>query len=272
MLITAAKNLYRGLSRKLFKTPPPQVFDRSALHAYVDHHALFPPEELLRLGTIYGGWIIPVNAGLSVDSTCYSAGAGEDISFDCALTERFNCCVRIIDPTPRAIQHFANLEHAVISGERFPVNNSTEDYYSIGPENFRRLHFLPIGLADKDSELKFYLPKNSAHVSCSTVNLQKTSEYFTAKCLRLSSIMCQQGDVSIDILKMDIEGAEYAVIRDMVASKLLPRLLLVEFDEAHTPLDCNAGERISQHIELLVRSGMRCVAVEGSNATFVKIS
>lgn len=272
MLITAMKNLYRELVKNLFKAPSSGAVDRSPLYAYVDRGALLPPKELLRLGTIYGGWIIPMNAGLSVDSTCYSAGAGEDISFDCALVERFQCRVRIIDPTPRAIQHFNNLENAVISGERFPVNNSTEDYYTIVAEYFRRLQFLPVGLADKDSELKFYLPKNPAHVSCSTVNLQKTSEFFTAKCLRLASVMLQQGDDSIDLLKMDIEGAEYAVIKDMVASKLLPRLLLIEFDEAHTPLDSNAGERISQHIELLVRSGMRCVAVEGSNATFVKIS
>jgi hypothetical protein len=54
-------------------------------------------------------------------SICYCAGAGEDISFACALVERFRCQVRVIDPTPRAIQHFTNLEKAVMSGERFPV-------------------------------------------------------------------------------------------------------------------------------------------------------
>jgi hypothetical protein len=41
---------------------------------------------------------------------CYSAGVGEDISFDCALVERFHCQVRVIDSTPRAIRHFNNLE------------------------------------------------------------------------------------------------------------------------------------------------------------------
>ena len=257
---------------KLLNSTQSGAVGDSPLLPYVDYTALLSPKELLRLGTAYGGWIIPANCGLSADSVCYSAGAGEDISFDCALAERFRCRVRIIDPTPRAIQHFNNLEKSVKSGERFPVNNSNEDYYTITTEDFGRHRFLPIGLADKDGELKFYLPKNPAHVSCSAVNLQKTDEYFTAKCLRLSSIMHQQGDVSIDMLKIDIEGAEYAVIKDMVASSLLPRLLLIEFDEVHTPLDSNAGERISQYIDLLVRSGMRCVAIEGSNATFVRIS
>jgi FkbM family methyltransferase len=180
--------------------------------------------------------------------------------------------VRIIDPTPRAIQHFHDLEQAVRSGQRFPVNNSGVDFYSIADVHLDRLRFLPVGLADKDTDMKFFLPQNPTHVSCSVVNLQKTGQYFTAPCLRLSSIMNREGDSSIDLLKIDIEGAEYGVIEDMVASGLLPRLLLIEFDEAHTPLDDKAPERIRKHIALLARSGMRCIAVERSNATFVRAS
>ncbi|MEP6891832.1 MAG: FkbM family methyltransferase, partial [Nitrospirota bacterium] len=217
-----------------------------------------------------GGWIIPINAGLTADSMCYSAGAGEDISFDRALVERFHCQVRVIDPTPRAIQHFTNLEKAVMSGQRCSVNNSAENYYSVTAEDFRRIRFVPVGLADKDTELKFYLPKNPAYVSCSTVNLQKTEGYFTARCFRVSSLMQQLGDTSIDLLKMDIEGAEYTVIRDMVATNLLPRLLLLEFDEAHTPMDSEANTRIKHHIEILEQAGMRCIAVDGCNASFIR--
>ncbi len=244
----------------------------SPLLAYVEADDLCPNSALVRFGTLYGGWIIPADHGLTADSLCYCAGAGEDISFECALVEQYHCRVRIIDPTPRAIQHFKDLGQAVHEGVRFPVNNSEVDYYSITDTHFERLQFLPVGLADTDAELKFYLPQNPAHVSCSTLNLQKTDRYFTAPCFRLSSIMNQQDDDSIDLLKMDIEGAEYGVIEDVVASGLLPRILLIEFDEAHTPLDDKARERIAQHIALLERAGMRCVAVEGSNATFAKTS
>lgn len=244
----------------------------SPLLACVNRTGLLPSEELLRLGTVYGGWILPKDHGLTGESLCYCAGAGEDISFECALVERYRCRVRIIDPTPRAVQHFQDLERTVRSGARFPVNNSQIDFYSVTNAHLNRLSFLPVGLANQDAELKFYLPQNPAHVSCSVVNLQKTDQYFTAPCLRLSSIMRQQGDSSIDMLKIDIEGAEYGVIEDMVRSCSLPRLLLIEFDEAHTPLDAQAPERIRRHIELLVHSGMRCVAIEGSNATFVRAS
>nr|WP_281719804.1 FkbM family methyltransferase [Nitrosomonas nitrosa] len=244
----------------------------SPLLSSVDRAGLFSSERLLRLGTAYGGWIIPVDNGLTAGSLCYCAGAGEDISFECALVEQFGCRVRVIDPTPRAIQHFHDLAQAVRSGVKFPVNSSTVDFYSIAASHLDRLEFLPVGLADKDTDMKFFLPQNPTHVSCSVVNLQKTAQYFTAPCLRLSSIMNRQRDGSIDLLKIDIEGAEYGVIEDMVASGLLPRLLLIEFDEAHTPLDGKAPERISRHIALLAHSGMRCIAVEGSNATFMKAS
>jgi FkbM family methyltransferase len=268
----AIKQLFQRVAWKLHHLGQGSVKSPSSLLCYIDRAQLPSSQQLLRLGTQYGGWIVPADSGLTADSLCYCAGAGEDISFECALVERFCCRVRIIDPTPRAIQHFHNLEDAVRTGTRFPINNSPDDFYSISAAHLDRLQFLPVGLADRDADMKFFLPQDPTHVSCSVVNLQKTDQYFTAPCLRLSSIMNRQGDSSIDLLKIDIEGAEYGVIQDVAESGLLPRLLLIEFDEAHTPLDDKAPERISRHIDLLVRSGMRCVAVEGSNATFVKTS
>lgn len=45
---------------------------------------------LVRLGSQYGGWIVP--AGLfSKASICWCAVAGEDITFDLALIDRFGC-------------------------------------------------------------------------------------------------------------------------------------------------------------------------------------
>lgn len=264
-----SRNFFEKFNR-LFGRQPDKMVTSSPLLKYVDPASLFPASKLLRLGTDYGGWLIPLNAELTYADTCYLAGAGEDISFDCALAQRFHCKVRIVDPTPRAVRHFQDLQNAIREGRRFPINNSESEFYDINSADFANLNFLPVGLFDSDVELKFYLPKNPSHVSCSTVNLQKTEEYFTAQCYRLSTLMAQKGDSKIDLLKMDIEGAEYAVIRDLVKSSLLPRILLIEFDEAHTPLDDEAGSRIGDHIRQLVQVGMRCIAVDGCNATFVR--
>jgi len=58
---------------------------------------------LIRLGTEYGGWIIPDEIGES--AICYSAGIGEDASFDISLIKRYGCNVYSVDPTPRAIEY-----------------------------------------------------------------------------------------------------------------------------------------------------------------------
>lgn len=265
------KALFKKIHRLVLDKPREETLTLSPLLKYVDASSLFPQKRLTRLGTSYGGWLIPSTPNLSDNSICYSAGAGEDISFDCALVNRFKCNIRIVDPTPKAILHFKNLTSAIGEGQGFPINNNKLDLYDINSVNFSRLKFLPFGLADTDTTLKFFLPKDPSHVSCSTVNLQNTTDYFVAQCYRLKSLMEQQGDTKVDLLKMDIEGAEYSVIRDLIASRLLPNFLLIEFDEAHTPLDNNAGSRISDHIQLLLREGMRCIAVEGSNATFIRV-
>jgi FkbM family methyltransferase len=257
----------KALIKRWLRGPPPSD---SPLLAHVHRSELVSPEALIRLGSGYGGWIIPADAGMTPTSVCYLAGAGEDISFDCALAQRYHCRVRIVDPTPRAIEHFRQLQQAVSEGRRLPINNSVSELYDIEAEDLAHLRFLPVGLADQDTELRFYLPRDPNHVSCSTVNLQRTGDYFTAQCYRLATLMGQQGDTELDLLKLDIEGAEYGVIRDVLGAGPVPRILLVEFDEAHTPLDNGAGSRIRDHIRQLVAAGMRCIAVEGSNATFVR--
>jgi FkbM family methyltransferase len=179
---------------------------------------------------------------------------------------RYPCRIHIFDPTPRAIAHFDQLAKATDVGQPFCVNSNPEEIYSITPAVLRRMKFHPWGLAGEDGEQKFYSPANPAHVSCSILNLQKTASYFTAPCLRLKSIAEKMGGARL--LKMDIEGAEYAVIHDMIATNMLPEILLVEFDERYNALDENAGQRIADSIKLLEEFGMRHIFMDGANAVF----
>src|SRR5207248_3092074 len=52
---------------------------------------------------------------------------------------------------------------------------------------------------------------------------------FRAPVCRLSTAMRELEHTRIDLLKMDVEGAEYAVLQDMLAGGIRPRQLLVEF-------------------------------------------
>jgi hypothetical protein len=241
----------------------------SPIRSLIDDSHLLPNGELMRMGTPYGGWNIPRNLPLGPESICYLAGAGEDISFDCALVERFGCAIRILDPTPRAIQHFEALQTAVNSGSKFAINSSESQFYQLSVQALERMRFLPYGLGDADVELKFYYPRDPTHVSCSVVNLQKTEDYFTGQCYGLSTLMDMQQDMRLDLLKMNIEGAEYAAIADLLQSKIAPSTLLIVFDEGHTPMDDGAHLRIRTCIGELHAAGYRCIAIEGCNASFV---
>jgi len=207
---------------------------------------VLPFSLLERIGSDYGGWIVPVK-GFSERSICYCGGAGEDISFDLELIERFRCQIFSYDPTPRAIVHVQEL--------------------TTGNSNY---HFFPVGLWDGDCVQKFYAPANESHVSHSILNLQQTNTYFEAKCQRIKKLMEENRHEHIDLLKIDIEGAEYKVLNSIIEDRLKIDVICVEFDEIHHPLDGNSDRRIAEICRDLLRVGWIPVAVDrGSNFTFI---
>jgi FkbM family methyltransferase len=187
---------------------------------------------LLRLGTDYGGWVIPEDA-LREDSVVWCAGAGEDISFDLALIARYGCRVHCIDPTPRAIAHVEALAERAQRGEAMPINGRPEHTYEgVTPEVMAKLSFHPVGLWHRDDTLRFYAPKRREHVSHSAVNLQGTESFFEAVCRSPRSLMRELQHERIDLLKLDIEGAEHSVIDHLLDEGIHPAVLCVEFDYA----------------------------------------
>jgi FkbM family methyltransferase len=208
---------------------------------------------LVSIGTEYGGWAIPDKL-LSEKSVCYLAGAGEDISFDTGIAERYGCEVHIFDPTPRARKHFEVLQSAVAEGRRQAVNNSTV-YYTIGKDRWPLLHYHELGLWESEEVLKFYAPRKAEHASYSALNIQKTEDYIEAKADRLSSVMKKLGHKSIDLLKLDIEGAEYKVLQSILEDNLDIGVICVEFDEAHFSLDEQFVSRIRGSLQALNAHG-----------------
>ena len=204
-------------------------------------------KNLNKIGTKYGGWVIPTD-WLDENSICYCAGVGEDISFDLGLIERYDCEVFAFDPTPRAIEH---------------VKKNI-----VGYKNY---FFMDIGLWDVDEKVKFYAPTNPDHVSHSILNLQKTDAYFEADCKRLSSIMQLYGHAKLDLLKIDIEGAEYRVIESIIDDKLDINIICVEYDEVYHPLDNGSIKRIKDSLRGLRNYGYQIISADGNcNYTLAK--
>ncbi len=199
-----------------------------------------PDPGLVRLGSAYGGWIVP-DALLDPGCVCYCAGLGEDGTFDIELSRRYGCEVHTLDPTPRACEYAA--EHlAGVAG----------------------VHFHPVGLWSETRSVRFYVPRNPNHVSHSAVNLQKTNEWFDAPCSSVRDLMTDLGHDRVDVLKLDIEGAEFEVLGRLLCDGIRPGVICVEFDQPAPTL------RVLRQVRELRRCHYRLVSVDLWNFTFVQ--
>lgn len=232
--------------------------------------ALAPTE---RIGTPYGGWIIPENR-LKPDAVCYLVGAGEDVSFDLGVAAKYGCPVHIFDPTPRAVAHVEGLVQNLKQGLPTKCGTSPTGFYpEYPPALAEHLHFHPLGIWNEDTTLRFFAPQNDAHVSHSLVNLQHSDRFIEVPVRRLSGLMQELGHPKIDLLKLDIEGAEYRVIQSLLEDNIEVGILCIEFDEsAANHLDTKYLQRIEESLKALLAAGFRVIAKEPDchNYTLIK--
>lgn len=157
-----------------------------------------------RLGNAYGGWTTATD-GLNAQSVVYGFGVGTDLSWDLAMIDRFGCTVHAFDPTPRSL--------AWVEQQTLPAS----------------LRFHPLGVAEYDGDLELFLPPRDDYVSFTRVDTTGQQPKVSCPVRKLSTLMKDLGHLRVDLIKMDIEGAEYAVIDDLIASGLRPAQLLIEF-------------------------------------------
>ena len=216
-----------------------------------------------RIGTPYGGWIIP-QGRLNENSVCYLVGAGEDISFDLGVAAKYGCPVHIFDPTPRAVAHFEGLTANLKKGEPTRCSTSPTGLYPEYPANIAdNLHFHPLGIWNEDTTLRFFAPQNEGHVSHSLVNLQQSERFIEVPVRRLAGLMTELGHRKIDLLKLDIEGAEYQVIESLLEDRIEVDMLCIEFDEsAANHFDARYIQRIEGALQSLLAAGYHVIAKE----------
>jgi FkbM family methyltransferase len=189
-------------------------------------------------GSPYGGFFVCPDI-LNNKSIVYSFGIGEEMSFDLELIEKHNCTVVGFDPTPKSIQWIANQNLL---------------------ENFT---FYPYGIAGESGVVEFFLPKNSEHVSGSiihTTNVNKL-ESIKVEMKSIQDILRQLKHQRIDVVKMDIEGAEYEVLPKILESEILIDQILVEFHHRMIP---NGASLTKNAIESMRKHGYHVFAVSES--------
>lgn len=187
----------------------------------------------IKLGTNYGGWYLPSDIELDENSVIYSGGVGEDISFDLILSDKYNSNIYLIDPTKRSVKHFEEIKQ-FYKTKKFKFSGNIQPDYNKTIKNlnpkFDTMYYINIGIWDKDDTLKFFKPTNRKYVSHSLIEGMASNKYEEINVTSIKSLMEKNNHTHIDLLKLDIEGAEIKVIKQMLEDKIYPSYLLIEFD------------------------------------------
>ena len=223
-----------------------------------------------KLGTVYGGWYVPLGMKLNENSIVYSAGVGEDISFDIILNSKYSCNIFLIDPTIKAITHYTEAKKYYMDGTPFSGNIQADYYRKIQSEtpDFNKFTFIDKGLWNCADELKFYKQTNEKYVSQSLIENMFSSIYDVVQVDTVKNIMSKNNHTKIDLFKLDIEGAEIQVLEKMLDDKIYPEYLLVEFDlflKKKDPLALT-----TRLIDRLLKEGYKILINDAFNITFIR--
>lgn len=200
-------------------------------------------------GSDYGGWYVCPRQ-LAPGSVVYAFGIGEDISFERSLAAALEVEIHSFDFTPRSLSW--------LSEQCLPGGMTVH----------------PWGLLDIDGTVRIQPPARPDHVSHTVLLRAERGAVGTAPGLvvpvyRLSTICQRLGHDRIDLLKMDVEGAEYRILGDLEAGGApRPRQLLVEFHHGHHGIEIEETRRA---VTSLRDMGYRLAAVSpsGRELTFL---
>ena len=161
--------------------------------------------EYITLGNTGAAWTICPEF-INENSVVYSFGIGCDVSFDLEIINNLDLKIYAFDPTPKSIEW--------VKSQNLTKQFVLKEY----------------GLADFDGKAKFHPPENPDYVSATMLERPLTeNEAYKVEVKSLKTIMKELGHKEIDLLKMDIEGSEYAVIENIMKSGIKPVQLLIEF-------------------------------------------
>ena len=196
------------------------------------------------LGSPYGGWMIATMPLCDVSSpVVLSFGLGDDVSFDEAMISTYHARVFGFDPTPASLRWLA--AHGV------PAGMSVE----------------PIGIAAFDGEQEFAMSAGETRGNFSSK--QRGDITVVCQVRRYATLLAMLGLRRVDVLKLDVEGAEFDIIDDLLASAALPTQLLVEF---HHRLHNIHVSETRRSVRAIQRAGFSLFAVSpgGQELSFIR--
>lgn len=226
--------------RHAFRVVKRWIRARAGLDVFVRPQCSVP---LVSLGHGPGSWAVWPD-GLGSGSVLYSCGVGRDISFERAMIARYGLTVHAFDPTPLALTWARS--------QQLPAN----------------FHLHELGIASHDGVARFQPPTKLKFESFSMVRSSGLGQPVDAPVRRFRSLAGLLGHTKVDILKMDIEGAEYDVLPDVLGSNIPVGQILLEFHHRWKEL---GAARTRQAIASLEAAGYLVAAVSSSGTEYTFI-
>jgi len=198
-------------------------------------------------GSQHGAYDVAIEEEIDENTIVYSFGVGDDATFDMSLIERFGLCVHAFDPTPESIDW--------VKRQQFTHKFILHEY----------------GIAELDGDVSFNPPAKPYLVSYTILSRPRTeSRSITVPVKRLATIMKELGHDRIDILKMDIEGAEYRVIEDIKKSGIRPKQILVEFHHRFPNVGIKKTQKAIEDLRKM-GYGLFSVSTRGEELCFLRM-
>jgi len=161
-----------------------------------------------KTSALYGGdhgWVVDESL-LNKESVIYSVGVGSNIDFDLELINSFGATVHAFDPTPRSIEW--------VKSQKLP----------------KHFIFHPFGLSAENGHMDFFPPAKASSTHFSPIDRYgDTNNVVRAPVKDIDTIASELNHKEIDLLKMDIEGAEYEVIEALPKNRVAINQILIEF-------------------------------------------
>jgi len=200
------------------------------------------------LGDRDGIWTIVMD-GITSESVILSAGVGHNISFELELIEKTNAYIHVFDPSPTGLNTIKKLAHKK------------------GMEN---IIFIPKAISGSSGNIFLESPDIASEGSWKATSAGNTESTIEIESVSVSDY-CRNNEIShIDLLKIDIEGAEYDVIDNVLNENLSIKQICLEFH-------CKAQIGIRQtyfdlfwYVCKLFLNGYRIAHLTKSDFTWVK--
>jgi FkbM family methyltransferase len=187
---------------------------------------------------------------LSSNSVVIDAGCSYQADFSLYMINAFGVKSYAVDPTRKHGDSLRKLE---------------EQYKN-------RLSYLPLAISAKDSTLTFHESKTneSGSILERHLNIQRDETVsYTVESLSIKSLLNRIHAKEIEILKLDLEGAEYELLSQVQIDELCPiKQMFVEFH--HHAVDLFSEKDTLNLVEKIKKFGFKSISLDDHNYLFYR--